>query len=86
MNDLGDKVSPSARGEAQEKINSLRDALKSNDMPRVRTTMDDLERTMQRIGSDIYSQAGAGNGTGPGPQESNPGDDTGTVEGEYREV
>jgi hypothetical protein len=41
---------------------------------------------MQRIGSDIYSQAGAGNGTGPGPQEPNPGDDTGTVEGEYREV
>jgi len=86
LNDLGDKVSPSARGEAQEKINSLRDALKSNDMSRVRTTMDDLERTMQHIGSDIYSQAGAGNGTGPGPQEPNPGDDTGTVEGEYREV
>ncbi len=85
LNDLGDKVSPSARSEAQDKINAVRDALKSNDMPRVRTTMEDLERTMQRIGTDIYSQAGAG-ATGPGPQGPNPGDDNGTVEGEYREV
>jgi hypothetical protein len=47
--------------------------------------MDDLEYTMQRIGSDVYSGAGAGAGTGEGPQGSNP-DDSGTVEGEYREV
>ena len=86
LNDLGDKVSAGARGEAQDKINAVRDALKSDDMPRVRTAMDDLERTMQRIGSDVYSQSGAGAGTGQGPQSPNPGDDTGTVEGEYREV
>jgi molecular chaperone DnaK len=86
LNDLGDKVSPSARDEAQEKINVVRDALKSNDMPRVRTAMDDLERTMQRIGSDVYSQAGAGAGTSPGSQGANSDSDTGTVEGEYREV
>jgi molecular chaperone DnaK len=86
LNDLGDKVSAGARSEAQEKINSLRDALKSNDMPRVRTVMDDLERTMQRIGSDVYSQDGAGNGAGPGSQGANSDNDTGTVEGEYREV
>jgi len=83
LNDLGDKVSSSAHSEAQDKINAVRDALKSNDMPRVRTTMDDLERTMQRIGSDVYSQTGTGTGTGP--QGPNPGD-TGAVEGEYREV
>jgi molecular chaperone DnaK len=83
LNDLGDKVSPSARSEAQDKINAVRDALKSNDMPRVRTTMEELERTMQRIGTDIYSQAGTGAATNPGPQGP---DDSGTVEGEYREV
>ena len=86
LNDLGDKVSAGARGEAQDKINAVRDALKSDDMPRVRTAMDDLERTMQRIGSDVYSQSGAGTGTGPGSQGPNPDSDTGTVEGEYREV
>jgi molecular chaperone DnaK len=86
LNDLGDKVSAGARDEAQEKINIVRDALKSNDMPRVRTAMDNLERTMQRIGSDVYSQAGVGAGTGPESQYPNSDSDTGTVEGEYREV
>jgi molecular chaperone DnaK len=86
LNDLGDRVSPSARDEAQSKINALRDALKSNDMQRVGSIMEDLERTMQRIGTDIYSQAGAGAGANQGPQGPNPGDDNGTVEGEYREV
>ena len=86
LSDLGDKVSSGARGEAQDKINAVRDALKSNDMPRVRSAIDDLERTMQRIGSDVYGQAGAGTGTGPGPQSPNSDSDTGTVEGEYREV
>jgi molecular chaperone DnaK len=86
LNDLGDRVSPSARDEAQSKINALRDALKSNDMQRVGSIMEDLERTMQRIGTDIYSQAGAGAGANQGPQGPNPSDDNGTVEGEYREV
>jgi molecular chaperone DnaK len=86
LSDLGDKVSAGARGEAQDKINAVRDALKSNDMPRVRSAIDDLERTMQRIGSDVYGQAGAGTGTDPGPQSPNSDSDTGTVEGEYREV
>jgi molecular chaperone DnaK len=88
LRDLGDKVSPGARTEAEDRIKAVRDALSSNDMSRIRSTSDDLERTMQRIGQDIYSQAGtAGGPTGPqGPQGPTPGGDSGTVEGEYREV
>ncbi len=84
LRDLGDKVSPSARSEAEDKIKALRDALSSNDMSRVNSAMSELESTMQRIGQDIYSQAGTSNGAGPqGPTSS---DESGTVEGEYREV
>ena len=88
LRDLGDKVSPGARTEAEDRIKAVRDALSSNDMSRIRSTSDDLERTMQRIGQDIYSQPGtAGGPTGPqGPQGPTPGGDSGTVEGEYREV
>jgi len=74
LRDLGDKVSPSARSEAEDKIKALRDALSSNDMSRVNSAMSELESTMQRIGQDIYSQAGTSS------------DESGTVEGEYREV
>lgn len=86
LRDLGDKVSSSARSEAEDKIKAVRDALASNDMARVRTTMDDLEHTMQRIGQDVYSQAGAAAGAGPDTQGPTAGSDSGTVEGEYREV
>jgi molecular chaperone DnaK len=88
LKDVGDKVSASVRGDAEDKIKAVRDALSSNDMPRVRTAVDDLERTMQRVGQEIYSQPGANAGNGAGPQgpSSSTGNDSGTVEGEYREV
>ena len=84
LRDLGDKVSPSARSEAEDRIKTVRDALSSNDMSRLNSATSELESTMQRIGQDIYSQAGTSNGAGPqGPTSS---DEAGTVEGEYREV
>jgi molecular chaperone DnaK len=88
LKDVGDKVSPALRSDVEDKIKAVRDALSSNDMPRVRTAADDLESTMQRVGLEIYSQAGAAssNGTGPQGQDYSTGNDSGTVEGEYREV
>ncbi|HZO75205.1 MAG TPA: molecular chaperone DnaK [Ktedonobacteraceae bacterium] len=96
LNDLDGKVSPSLREEAQGKLQTLRDALSNNDTERMRSTMSDLEQTMQRIGQEVYSQAGATAGPGgPGPNMPprpgeapgrEPGSDSGTIEGEYREI
>ena len=63
----------------------MRDALSQNDVSGMQLAADDLERTMQRVGQEIYSQPGTaagatGSTSGPGPEEP------GTVEGEYREV
>ena len=55
-----------------------------SDLTRVRITADDLERTMQRIGQEAYSQPGASAGDGASGAAS--GRESGTVEGEYREV
>jgi molecular chaperone DnaK len=88
LKDVGDKISATLRSDVEDKIKAVRDALSSNDMPRVRTAADDLESTMQRVGQEIYSQPGAasGNGTGPQGPDYSTGNDSGTVEGEYREV
>jgi molecular chaperone DnaK len=88
LKDVGDKISSTLRSDVEEKIKAVRDALSSNDMPRVRTAADDLESTMQRVGQEIYSQPGAasGNGTGPQGPDYSTGNDSSTVEGEYREV
>ena len=87
LRDVGDKVSASVRSEVEDKVKAVRDALSSNDVNRMRSAADDLERAMQRIGQDVYGQAGAGAAGPDGTQGgSTPGSDSGTVEGEYREV
>src|SRR5437868_2513043 len=87
LQDVGDKISPSLRAEVEEKIKAVRDALAGSDVMRVRSAADDLERTMQRIGQEAYSQAGATAGDGAsGASGGGTGSESGTVEGEYREV
>jgi molecular chaperone DnaK len=84
LQDVGDKISPSLRAEVEEKIKAVRDALAGSDVTRVRSAADDLERTMQRIGQESYSQAGTT--AGDGASGGGTGGESGTVEGEYREV
>ncbi len=84
LQDVGDKVSAGVRSEVEDKVKAVRDALSSNDVTRLRSATDELESAMQRIGQDVYSQNGATAGAGPqGPTSES---DSGTVEGEFREV
>lgn len=77
----------SLRSEVEDKVKAVRDALTGSDLTRVRSTADDLERTMQRIGQEVYRQPGAtaGDGASGGDRTTSSGE-PGTVEGEYREV
>jgi molecular chaperone DnaK len=82
LRDVGEKVSAGVRADVEAKIKAVRDALAANDMQRVRSATSELESAMQRIGQDIYGQAGAAAGSQGTSSES----DSNTVEGEYREV
>ncbi len=84
LQDVGDRISAGLRSEVEDKIKSVRAALAGSDLTRVRTAADDLERTMQRIGQEVYSQPGTT--AGAGTAGAAPGGEPGTVEGEYREV
>jgi len=86
LRDVGDKVSANVRSEVEEKVKAVRDALSGTDLTGLRTAVDDLEKSMQRIGQDVYSQAGAAAGSGTESQGPAAGGDSGTIEGEYREV
>jgi len=83
LRDVGEKISASLRTDVEERIKAVRDALSTNDINRVRTASDELERTVQRIGQEVYGQSGA---TSNGTTGSTPDSEPGTVEGEYREV
>ncbi len=86
LRETGDKVSANVRTEVEDRVKAVRDALSGTDISRIRTAADDLERSMQRIGQDVYGQAGASEGPGGTQGDYTPGSDSGTVEGEYREV
>ena len=66
-----------------------RELREADDSDRIRTALDALTTSMQRIGEAVYGQAGAassGDGAGfdSGAPEGEPGEST--VEGEFREV
>jgi molecular chaperone DnaK len=87
LRDMGDRVSTSLRSDVEDRIRAVRDALAGSDITRIRSTADDLERTMQRIGQEVYSQPGGEPaGYGAGRSESTPPNEPGTVEGEFHEV
>ena len=85
LRDVGDRISADLRSEIENNIRAVRDALAGSDLTRIRTAADELERAMQRIGQEVYSQPGttAGDGTSSGAPS---GGEHGAVEGEYREV
>jgi molecular chaperone DnaK len=79
LRDVGDRISADLRSEIENDIRAVRDALTGSDLTRIRTAADELERAMQRIGQEVYSQPGTSSGAPSGGEH-------GTVEGEYREV
>jgi hypothetical protein len=72
----------------EERIKAVRDALGSNDMPRVRSAAEELARTTQRIAQETAAQEGApaGAASGSEPPTSPSGSEAETIEGEYHEV
>ncbi|GCE17074.1 molecular chaperone DnaK [Dictyobacter kobayashii] len=86
LKDLEGKISASLRSDVEQQIKALRDALSSNQTARLSSLTSELEQTLQRVGQEIYdSQNAAAAGAGAGHPSSTT-DETGTVEGEYREV
>ncbi|GHO83999.1 molecular chaperone DnaK [Dictyobacter formicarum] len=86
LKDVEGKISVSLRSDVEQKIKALRDALAANQIVSLSSLTSELELTLQRVGKEIYdSQNAATAGAGTG-RSSTPTEDSGTVEGEYREV
>ena len=83
LREIGDRLPPELRSEAEGKVAAVRSAIQSGDTYQVKKAVEELEATMQRVGQEVYSYAGAEAHPGSEPH----GDDgSGTVEGEFREV
>ncbi len=80
----GDKLPGDIKQDIETKTSALRESLKGQDLARIKSAMEELSNAIQKAGSSVYGEPGAG-GPGGAPGEQ-PGSDDGTVEGEFREV
>jgi len=83
LREVGERLPPELRSEAEGKLAAVRSAIQSGDTDQVKRTVSELETTLQSVGQAVYSHAGAGAASG-GDYRGR--DDSGTVEGEFREV
>ncbi len=85
LKDMGDKVDSATRGNIEGAINDVRDALKSDDVNRIKKATEALQQAVMQMGQAQY---GAANGAEDGatPPNASGGNADGVVEGEYRAV
>ena len=91
LQENADKIDASVRTEVESKIEPVKQAIKDNDVERMRSTSQELATAMQKIGEAVYRQAqGAGAGAqsatgteGPGSGKPADGD---VVDADFKEV
>ncbi len=92
LRDNADKVDAGLKSEIEGKIEAAKQAIKDNDTARMKSTTEDLTRSLQKIGEQVYQRAqaqpgagaGAATGTeGPGSGKSDDGD---VVDADFKEV
>jgi molecular chaperone DnaK len=91
LQENADKIDAAIRSEVESKIEPVKQAIKDNDVERMRSTSQELAASMQKIGEAVYRQAqgagaGAQSGTGtegPGSGKSSDGD---VVDADFKEV
>jgi molecular chaperone DnaK len=90
LHDNADKVDAGLKSEIEGKIEAAKQAIKDNDAARMKSTTEELTRSLQKIGEQVYQRAqaqpgaGAATGTeGPGSRKSDDGD---VVDADFKEV
>ncbi len=90
LRDNADKIDADLRGEIEGKIATCKTALKDNNTEQMRSTAEDLTRSLQKVGEQIYQQAqqpGAAGGekahAGSGQEKKAEGD---VVDADFKEV
>ena len=70
IKELGDKVSEENKKTVEEAIAAVREALKGDDVDKIKSSYDDLKNKFQKISEELYKQAAATAGAGAegGPQ------------------
>ncbi|MBN1374735.1 MAG: molecular chaperone DnaK [Dehalococcoidia bacterium] len=91
IREYGDKIPADLKSEVEGKISAVRSAMQGQDAGYIKSSLQALNESMQKIGAAVYQQSTPppGGGGSQGPESDTtppPPGDEGTVEGEFREV
>jgi molecular chaperone DnaK len=86
LREQGDKIPADLRSEVDGKIAQVRSALQGTDVHQLKRSLEELQASLQKVGSTVYSQSGAGQAGESGQGQPNGTSSDGTVEGEFREL
>ena len=75
VNDNKDKISDEIAKEVTDKVNALKEALKGEDIEKIKSAQSELMTSAQKIGEALYAQQGAADAAGASGAASNGGDD-----------
>ncbi len=87
--ELADKISGEQKSELEARVEDIRAALKTEDVPRIRAARESLEQAFHKISETIYRQGGAPGAEYGAPEQDAPsgaGQSDDTIEGEYKEM
>jgi molecular chaperone DnaK len=89
LREHGDKVPSDIQQEVEGKVAAVRSALQSGDTSQISSASQELSSALQKVGQAVYQATEAASGEsdpqGEGTGEEAPSD-SGTIEGEFREV
>ena len=89
ITDLGDKLDATDKGELENKINALKEALKGSNVEDIKAKQEELQKKFYEVSSKVYNAAGAQGAPQGEPQpgaQSGPAGDDGYVDADYKEV
>ena len=90
ITDLGDKLDAADKGELENKINALKEALKGSNVDDIKAKQEDLQKKFYEVSSKVYGAAGAQGAaqgeTQQGPQNNGTAGDDGYVDADYKDV
>lgn len=59
INEFGDKVTADEKGQVQPKIDALKEALKGNDIEKIKSAKEELQNAFYKIAERVYKEQGA---------------------------
>ncbi len=91
LKELGDKVPVTEKGQIENLINELKQAMEGDDAAHIRSLTEQLQQASHALSQQLYSQQAAGptpgaDGGATGPEPGPAGGDEEVVEGDFREV